>query len=60
MKKRIVAVLMSCCVVFAMSGCSKKCSNGCGEAANSKCYADMCDDCCHYWARMNVWQTIRL
>lgn len=31
----------------------KKSANGCGEMADSKCMAEMCDDCCDYYMGLN-------
>lgn len=53
MKKRIAILLVALCVMFSFAGCAKKCANGCGGKADSKCMAEMCDDCCDYWMGLN-------
>lgn len=47
----IIALVFS---LVAVAGCSaKECALNCGNKADSRCEAEMCDDCCDFWAGFN-------
>lgn len=52
-RKRLLCVLLISCMVLSLTACGKKCENGCGQPASSKCMAGMCDNCCQYWMGLN-------
>jgi len=52
-KRRIVLISNGLSMMLALTGCGKKCANGCGNSADSKCMAEMCDKCCDYWMGLN-------
>lgn len=51
--RRIICLSIVLCMALALMACGKECANGCGEKPNSKCMAEMCDQCCAYWLGMN-------
>lgn len=51
--KRLVLVLVFICTLLSLTACSKKCANGCGNAADPECMAGMCDKCCDYYMGLN-------
>ncbi len=51
--KKVVIALLLMSVVLSFTGCGKKCENGCGEAADPECMANMCDKCCIHWVGLN-------
>lgn len=51
--KKCALFLVIIIMLLPLTACSKKCANGCGNAADSQCMADMCDQCCAYWAGLN-------
>ena len=51
--KKVAVILVVICMVFSLTACGKKCANGCGEAADPECWADMCDDCCDFYCGLN-------
>ncbi len=51
--RKVAIVLIAFCILLSLSACGKKCENGCGEAADPKCMAGMCDKCCDYWMGLN-------
>ena len=51
--RKLTALFLIVCMLFTLTACGKKCSNGCGQAANPDCYADMCDKCCDYYMGLN-------
>lgn len=52
-KRKIAFILVVLSMLLTLTGCGKKCANGCGNAADSKCMAEMCDQCCDYWMGLN-------
>ena len=51
--KLFALVLAIVCMMSTLTGCGKKCSL-CGEnKADSKCAAEMCDDCCDFFKGLN-------
>ncbi len=56
---KLVALLMALLivVVISLTAGTQKCANGCGEKADPKCWAEMCDDCCQYWSGINGCRT---
>lgn len=53
MKKRIFVAVMCVFMILSACACSKDCKAGCGEKANPKCSAGMCDSCCSYYDGLN-------
>ncbi len=51
--RKFILALLIVCIMLAFAGCSTKCENGCGKAADPNCMADMCDKCCDYWMGLN-------
>ena len=51
--KRMSLILIAIMMMLSMTGCGKKCANGCGMKADSKCMAGMCDNCFDYWMGLN-------
>lgn len=51
--KKIAMILITVCMLFSLTACGKKCENGCGEAADPECWADMCVDCCDWYWGLN-------
>ena len=49
--KKLMIIAIIC--ILMLTGCGKKCENGCGNAADPDCMADMCDDCCDYYMGLN-------
>lgn len=52
-RKKIVFIGIVLCLLVSLVACGKKCANGCGNAADSKCMAEMCDACCDYYMGLN-------
>ncbi len=53
MVKKLSIIFVVITLLLTFTGCEKECANGCGEAADPECYAEMCDDCCDYWFIIN-------
>ncbi len=53
MKRKISIMMLLIMMMFSLTACTQRCENGCGEKADSECWADMCDDCCQYWSGIN-------
>lgn len=51
--RKAVLLLITITMLLSLTGCGKKCENGCGNAADSNCMAGMCDSCCEYWMGLN-------
>lgn len=51
--KLIALILIVVCIFGILTGCGKECANGCGNSADTKCMAEMCDKCCDYWMGLN-------
>ena len=51
--KKFTLILVIFCMLFVLTGCGKDCVLECGSKADSKCAADMCDDCCDYFQGLN-------
>ena len=51
--KKVVLIIAVLCVLLSFTGCGKKCATGCGNSADPKCAAEMCDSCCDYYAGLN-------
>lgn len=51
--KKFALILVVICMMLSLTACGKKCANGCGNAADPECMAEMCDDCCDYWMGLN-------
>ncbi len=55
--KLLIKIVVIAALIFSLAsfaGCgAKECSLGCGNKADSSCEAEMCDDCCEFWAGFN-------
>lgn len=51
--KKIALHFVVMCMLLSFTACSKKCTNGCGNVADTDCMAEMCDNCCEYWMGLN-------
>lgn len=51
--KKFALILVIICMMLSLVACGKKCTNGCGNAADPQCMAGMCDRCCDYWMGLN-------
>lgn len=51
--KKIVLLFLTACLLLTLAACGRKCENGCGNAADPDCMADMCDKCCDYFMGLN-------
>lgn len=53
MRKKLALILAVLCLMMSLTACGAKCENGCGNAADKDCMADMCDKCCDYYMGLN-------
>ena len=57
MKKKILArlamIALLVSMVLTLTGCGEPCVTGCGNNADPKCKAGMCDDCCDFMGAWN-------